>query len=321
MLVKPWVLVAFAASLAAQEFPEATITNGIITAKLYLPDGARGYYRGTRFDWSGQIASLQYKGHEYFGKWFERYDPKGHDAIMGPVEEFVAGESSVGYDDASAGSKFVRIGVGAVRKPEEKGYQRFHTYEIVDGGKWSVKPGRDRVQFVHDLADAGGYAYRYTKVVRLEKDRPEMAIDHVLENRGTKPIRTSQYNHNFFMLDGQPTGPATTVEFPFTLEPVAPVRGDAARVEGGRIVYVRELKAGESFFGEFRGTGPSANLYEFRVGNTKTGTAVRVTGDRPLSKLVFWSIPATFCPEPYIDLDIAAGKEARWTYRYEFSAK
>src|SRR5919206_893566 len=69
---------------AQQDAPQADIGNGEIRAKLYLPDAEHGYYRATRFDWSGVIASLEYKGHNYFGKWFEKYDPKIHDAILGP---------------------------------------------------------------------------------------------------------------------------------------------------------------------------------------------------------------------------------------------
>ena len=72
--------------VAAAEAPEATISNGSIQSRLYLPDAQRGYYRGTRFDWSGVIYSLRYKGHEYFGPWFDKYDPNTHDAITGPVE-------------------------------------------------------------------------------------------------------------------------------------------------------------------------------------------------------------------------------------------
>ncbi len=45
-------------------FPEAQISNGQIRAKLYLPDARRGFYRSTRFDWSGVIASLEYNGHQ-----------------------------------------------------------------------------------------------------------------------------------------------------------------------------------------------------------------------------------------------------------------
>ena len=50
----------------------------------------------------------------------EGYDPKLHDSIMGPVEEFITGTSSVGYDEARSGGTFIRIGVGVVKKPEEK---------------------------------------------------------------------------------------------------------------------------------------------------------------------------------------------------------
>src|ERR1700743_1505206 len=33
--------------------PSADINNGVIHARLYLPNTAVGYYRATRFDWSG----------------------------------------------------------------------------------------------------------------------------------------------------------------------------------------------------------------------------------------------------------------------------
>ena len=82
----PAALLAIALASAGEKrdgsgAPQATISNGMITAKLYLPDTANGYYQGTRFDWSGVFASLTYKGHEYFGPWFDRYDPKIHDSI------------------------------------------------------------------------------------------------------------------------------------------------------------------------------------------------------------------------------------------------
>jgi hypothetical protein len=45
-----------------QKFPEAEITNGLIRAHFYLPESGKGYYQGTRFDWSGITTSLEYKG-------------------------------------------------------------------------------------------------------------------------------------------------------------------------------------------------------------------------------------------------------------------
>jgi len=40
--------------------PEAFISNGLINARLYLPDAVNGYYRGARFDWGGVIYDLEY---------------------------------------------------------------------------------------------------------------------------------------------------------------------------------------------------------------------------------------------------------------------
>jgi len=69
--VKATTILALALALAcaAADYPEAQISNGVLQVKLLLPDAQNGYYRGTRFDWSGAISSLQFQGHEYFGNW------------------------------------------------------------------------------------------------------------------------------------------------------------------------------------------------------------------------------------------------------------
>ena len=72
----------------------------------------RGYYRGTRFDWSGQISSLEFDHHQFVGQWFDHYDPKLHDSIMGPVEEFRTSGAGLGYAESKAGGTFIRIGAG-----------------------------------------------------------------------------------------------------------------------------------------------------------------------------------------------------------------
>ena len=38
---------------SVQRYAESILTNGSLKARLYLPDSQKGYYRGTRFDWSG----------------------------------------------------------------------------------------------------------------------------------------------------------------------------------------------------------------------------------------------------------------------------
>jgi hypothetical protein len=309
-------LLLAAGILTAADFPEAEIRNSSIQAKLLLPDPAKGYYRGTRFDWSGVISSLQYKGHQYFGQWFEKYDPKTHDAIMGPVEEFRTGETGLGYDEARTGGTFIRIGVGAVRKPEEAQYRQFNTYEIVDNGKWTVHKAPDRVEFIHRLSNSG-YAYEYRKVVKLAKDKPQLILEHTLRNTGNRVIETNVYDHNFFVIDGTPTGPDASVEFPFDLQATRDLK-DMAEVKAHKLAYRRDLEKGESVYTELQGYGKSAADYDIRIENQKAGAGVHIVGDQPLARVVFWSIRTTLCPEPYIQMRIEPGQEKKWTITYDF---
>ena len=310
MFILP-VLLCLAADQPYADFPSAAISNGKLSAKLYLPDARDGYYRGTRFDWSGQIGSLKSEKHEYFGQWFDRYDPKLHDSIQGPVEEF----GVLGYDDAKVGGSFLRVGVGIVKKAENKPYERFRTYEIVDPGHWQIKRGKDRIAMVHTVKGAG-FAYQYTKTIRLVGQ--EMIIDHELRNTGEKPMAMTQYNHQFFVMDGKPTGPETQVTFPFALKPTRAPAAELAAAKGSEIAYPRELRKGESALFALEGFGATAGDYDIKVGRRDNGAGVRIRGDKPIEELIFWSIRTTVCPEPYVRVDTLPGKKTRWSYRYTF---
>ncbi len=60
------VLLVTGIGVSAGSAPEAEIANGPIRVRLYLPDATTGFYRGTRFDWSGVIGGLEYAGHNYY---------------------------------------------------------------------------------------------------------------------------------------------------------------------------------------------------------------------------------------------------------------
>jgi hypothetical protein len=325
LVAAPLVLAASRAAFAggsqaapASDAPSAEITNGLVTARFYLPDAERGHYRGTRFDRSGDTFSLRFAGHEFTGPWFEHYDPLGHDSLMGPVEEFLTGDSSPGYPEAKVGEGFVRIGVGVVRKAEDKPYERFRTYEVVDPGKWTITTERDRIVFEHALTGPTGYAYVYRKTIALLAGQPVMTIAHALRNVGTRRIETEQYNHNFFVLDQAPTGPDTSVRFAFDPRGTTDRGlGQLALLRGRELVFPDELPPKQSVFTELTGFGSTPEHYDIRVENRKAGTGVRIQGDRPLEKLVFWSIRTTACPEPYVKLRVEPGREEAWTLRYE----
>lgn len=179
--------------LAAEPYPQAHIGNALLTAEIYLPDAEKGYYRGTRFYWTGVIHSLKYKGHEFFGQWFEKHDPLIYDAITGPVNVSTTNSVDLGYPVAKPGENFIRIGVGLVEKPNETAYRGMSTYKVVDTGHWTVTQGDKWIDFVQDLPDKIGYAYSYCKRISLTPGKPEMVIGYSLKNTGSKVIDTTEF--------------------------------------------------------------------------------------------------------------------------------
>jgi hypothetical protein len=303
-------------------YPTAAISNGSVNAVLYLPNAKNGYYRGTRFDWSGVVGCLAYKGHNYFGVWFPHYDPQLHDAITGPVEEFRSanGDSALNYDSAKPGDPFVKIGVGVLRRIDDAPFKFATTYPLIDAGKWTTHIGRTSVSFEQDLKSPIGIAYVYKKTLELDKHDPVLILRHELKNTGTETMETQVYDHDFYVLDGAPTGPDMVVRFPFEARAEKDL-GNGARVEGKQIVYGSELQAGQSASSVITGYSIDVSSYDFVVENSKTGIGVEQTGDQPISRINFWSIRTTICPEAYIHLKIAPGETAHWTIRYRFYAR
>jgi hypothetical protein len=301
-------------------YPKASISNGAVRAVLYLPDAKNGYYRASRFDWSGVVPCLAYKGHTYFGIWFSHYDPMLADAIAGPVEEFRSSDGALDYDKAKTGELFVKPGVGVLRKIDDSPYKFMTTYPLVDGGKWTVHAQRGEVSFRQQLQSPIGIAYDYKKTVKLDPHQPVLILEHSLKNTGTKTIDTEVYDHDFYMLDGAPTGPGMVVRFPF--EPKAEQSlGPAAVIHGREILYEDPLEPGQSAFSFLTGYSKSPSDYDIIVENQKTGVGVEQTGDMPISRFNFWSIRTTICPEAYIHLVVPPGKTVHWNIRYRFYAK
>lgn len=311
-------------------FPTANLSNGLIKAKLYLPDAEKGFYRSTRFDWSGVIGSLEYAGHNFYGPWYTKSHPpiwdfefRGDDivtgaqsTITGPAEEFSRPQ---GYDDAAPGETFVKIGVGVLRRGDSESYSPFANYELVDPGTWTHSTQPDAAEFRQEVNDPrSGYGYRYHKTMRLTEGKPELVISHELTNTGSRRMEVSQYSHNFLVLDGATTGPDFLITVPFQIESPQPPDPTLAQIQGNEITFLKMLEDEDRVFCLIEGFSNEVSDFGFKIENKRTGAAVQVTADKPMSRMALWSIRSNISMEPFIDVSTNPGETTSWTLTYRY---
>ncbi len=319
---------------AIAQSPSATIGNDQLTATISLPDAQKGYYRGTRFDWSGIVSSLKYKGHDYITPWSQINDPAVADyeyrgdqiatgintTMVGMPEEFsqVSGSAPLGWDQARAGGTFIKIGVGVLRKPDDKSYDHYRLYEIVQGSKWEVNKSSTSVSFRQTVNDPGsGYGYIYIKKVALVPGKSELTIEHTLRNSGAKPIQGMVYDHNFIRWDNEAPGPDYSMQFSFDARPSEPLGEMPLAFNGRTVNFTRALAGKESVRVLPVGFGNDPRDYDFRFENKKLGIGLRVTADRPLARATIWGMRTVFAIEPWVSYDIPTGSEYTWKYTYQ----
>jgi len=329
--------------------PAVTITNGVVNAVVLLPDAEKGFYKGVRFDWSGAVWCLMYKGHNFFGPWYSTNAAPMKDPITGPVEEWRSadGRSALGYEAAKPGELFVKPGVGLLKRVDEKPFAFQTAFPLVDGGKWTVKPSKSGVVFRQVLKSALGYDYDYKKTLKLDAREPVLVIVHEMKNTGTKPIDIQVYNHDFFVFDGKTPAVGLTVKFPFVPQ-LDRDQGKIAHIDGKTFVLDTAVEptpgqggprpAGAAQGGQGQGApgqaGPAqtpggqvkgfsdqASDFDFVVENPKTGVGVEEIGSLPLASLQLWSNAQTVCPEAYVHVVIQPGETKTWSIRYRFMAK
>jgi len=319
-----------------EKSPSVTLTNGQISAKIYLPDEDQGFYRGARFDWAGMIGSLTYAGHDFYPPWFEAMSPDVHDleneggfvtaspqtAAVGPVEEFNANGGALGYAEASPGDTFIKIGVGVLRKLDDSRYRFTVGYPLVDAGERINIVRGNQIEFLHRVQDAeSGYGYEYIKTLRLEPNQPVMVIEHALLNTGSKQIDTEVYNHNFLNIDDSGSSAGLTLSVPYSLDSTERPDPALATVEENSLTYLGKPPAGESVRMNLSGFGDSPKDFDFRTYHQDLGAGVWITGDQPLSQAVLWSVAPVMSVEPFVAMSIAPGQSHNWSYRYEFETK
>lgn len=266
------------------------------------------YYRGTRFDYAGVFRAIYKDGRNYADEWFPVYDPLKHDAVCGPSEEF----GEIGFNEAAPGGRFLKPGIGWLRRPDGEAYDRFRLYELLDEGVRTTEVREDSVVFGQRLD-----RYNYLKTIRLSGN-DSFEIIHFLENLGDTPLRCTHYNHNFFTLSNDSVGSSREIDFPFRPDGHWRSEYDNVRLTENGIRFSGTVppEGPSVFMGDLHAARGMVEPIDFTLRDLGSGLGVRVSCPLPFTHIVFWSNDRVACIEPYILLDIAPGQSAEWTLTY-----
>ncbi|MBI3923574.1 MAG: hypothetical protein HY318_19300 [Armatimonadetes bacterium] len=305
-------------------YPSVSISNGMVHATILLPDRISGYYRGSRFDWSGMVAQIVYHGHTFTREWLVPHDPTRSDNAIGLAEEFGTGTAGMpgppGYEEAKPGETFMKIGVGLLERVDESHYRFGYDYRILQPGTWQTRTGKRWVEFSQEMKQERGWGYRYTKRVHLSPSRPELRITHTLTNLGAKTINQNHYCHNFLSIDREPIGPGYRLTFPFKVS-LERDPGPLAEVIGRSILFHETPLEGHAAFSALTGFSTAARDNAVTVENTKSGAEVRIQGTQAPCRFQVFATHRVVCPEPFILITLLPGQTTSWMTRYTFSER
>jgi hypothetical protein len=282
-----------------------TLRSPRLAVEVLLPGTA---YRGSRFDWTGIVAQVTLDGRHTFCT-VESTTPGVGTGGIGLCGEFGI-QTPVGFDETPVSGRFPKIGVGMLTRPDEAGADFARSYAI-DPFPCSVEVGDDRVVMVSSPLDRSGYAVVLTKTVRVEGNSLEIGTR--LENVGTHPFSTDEYNHNFIRFGDTPIGPDYILRFPFPLVPDRVPEG--LRIEGASVEWTKTPET--DFYFRTPGFLPQGR-WSWELEHRPTGRKMRETDDFPVARCAFWGRAGVVSPEVFIDIALAPGEAKSWTRRYEF---
>ncbi len=267
-------------------------------------------YAGSRFDWTGFITQITLDEKHRFCVDESLIEGCGTGG-RGLCNEFGIHEP-IGYGEARVGEYFPKLGVGLLKKENDKPYDFFKPYAITPY-EMDVKSDESRVSFVVRPRPCRGYGVRLQKDIEVKNNG--MEIRYTLENTGEKPIDTTEYVHNFVSIDGADIGPHNRLTFSFDLK--GGDVPDVFRVMGNSIEW-KQIPDKEFYWRPQGFEGQS--LCWWKLENMITGVGLRECCDFPVLKTAIWGKTHVVSPEVFIRLALSPGEAKTWTRSYEFFA-
>ncbi len=299
--------------------PSIVLRNDSLKVVIYLPQAKNGFYRGSRFDWSGMIGRVTYKNHTFYRHWdFWPHNAENPEHAIGPAEEFDIGNAQE-FDKTPVDSAFTKIGVGKlIKKSEHKNYFFNTPYTFALQPPWAILACSTAIVFKQSIPVCKGHvSYNYSKKITLINN--SITIHHELKNTSTDTLKSEQFSHNITIIDDDSIGPIYRVLLGFTptiTEELKKACGDLNALSGDTVLFLRKFGGNASGLPFGSPVVKDPKNYATVI-NSRTKGAVTIGASGTLAKFDLWSRTA-ICPEPFVPLVVPPGKTVQWDYYIKY---
>jgi len=285
------------------------LKNSHIELQIDFPDEN---YCAPRFDWTGKISAVSFKNVPITStEKSDRLDSKN--LGRGFYNEFGI-DDALGFEKAKIGEWFHKIGVGLLQKDSD-------TYDFK--AKFNIKPASfdvvvspAKIKITCSSQESLGFAYVLTKEIELLPDG--FVINYRLENTGTKPIITNEYNHNFLAFNNEKMSQDYRLIFPYALDENKcdeRVNKENAVIFAENEISLNQTPERDFFFSNLSGGEKVAAHWQLI--NTKQKLGISETASFKTNKINLWGWGHVVCPELFFAINLPPGQMVAWSRTYK----
>lgn len=274
-------------------------------------------YQGTRFDRTGLITQVRLKqgNHSYCVA-----EHPGSTAFVGGsgiCNEFGIFKA-IGYEEASIGSSFPKLGLGLLRRLDEADYDFQRKYPLVPFHT-EITVKKNSIQFVVHPMNCRGFAAKLVKTISI--DHAELQIEYSLQNVGDQILETNEYTHNFIGINNHCIGSDYKLAFSF------PIKSDPeAMIDPSKVLHIadREVRwkarPNKAFYCKLKGYEATKTV-QWELVHLPSGVGMREICSFPVSMIALWGEPHVVSPEVFIAIHLKPGETQTWKRIYQFFCK
>lgn len=268
-------------------------------------------YNFSRFDWTGKIVSVKYKGIEIAG--VEQLNVVNKNLFgKGFYNEF-GFDKPVGFYEAKNGDYFHKIGIGLLKKDGSE-YEFSNNYEIRPA-KFNFSVTNNRI--ITECISQSANGYSYTLIKQIEVLESSFYVKYCLKNNGEKTIVTNEYNHNFLAINNELVGSDYILNFPFDIQPLffkETVNPEEKVKIGKNKITFNGIPNEQFFFSNLSGNDCVDATWELI--NTKTKIGIREVASFKTARVNLWGWKHVISPELFFDINLESNNSVEWARTY-----